>query len=329
MPHLSDARIRAAQAREKPYKVFDTLGLFVRVDTRGQRSWRLRYRFRGAEKLLSLGPYPAVSLSRARGLRDEMRAQILAGRDPSLERRGQPGDEAGATFAAVAKEWLELQRRRFAPGTWVKAQWTFDDLVNPYIGKRPVSEITAPELLAVLRRLESRGKNETAHRARQRCGQIFRYAIATGRATRDVSADLKGALVPVVVRNRPAITEPRKIGELLIELRKLTMRSRYVFPAPQSRDRPMSENCITAALRRMGYTGAEMTWHGFRTIASTCLNEAGWNPELIELQLAHVDGNEVRNAYNRAQKLKERREMMQAWADQLDAMREGKAERVE
>jgi integrase len=275
-----------------------------------------------------------------------------------------------------------------------KAEWTFRDLINPYIGNRPIAEIMPLELLNVFRRLESRGKHETAHRTKQRCGQVFRYAVATGRATRDPTQDLRGALAPVVTTHHAAITEPRRVGELLralhsyvglpvteaalklaplvfvrpVELRKaewtefdltvgewripaarvkmrqqhvvplaaqsvailrdlhpLTCRSRYVFPSPQSRDRPMSENAITAALRRMGYSGQEMTWHGFRTIASTCLNELGWYPDLIELQLAHSERNEVRAAYNRAQRLPERRTMMQAWADYLDKLREGRA----
>lgn len=262
--------------------------------------------------------------------------------------------------------------------------------MNPYIGSRPIGEITAPELLAVFRRIEARGRHETAHGTKQPCSQVFRYAVATGRATRDPTADLKGALAPIVVKNHPAIIEPAKIGDLLRsmdayygmpttlaalrlaplvfvrpgELRKaewsefdleaqewripavrmkmreqhivplarqsvailrelypVTGRGRYVFPSPRSADRPMSENSITSALRRLGYTGEMMTWHGFRTIASTCLNEQDWNPDLIELQLAHAERNEIRSACNRAQRLSERRKMMQAWADYLDQLR--------
>lgn len=298
------------------------------------------------------------------------------------------------TFELVAKEWLELQRHGFAAATFVKAEWMFNDLINPYIGSRPINEIAAPELLSVFRRLEARGRRETAHRARQRCGQVFRYAIATGRAARDPTADLKGALAPVVTKHHAAIVEPAKVGELLRaiygyygtpvtaaslrlapllfvrpgELRKaewcevdldagewripaprmkmkehhivplarqsveilrelqlLTGSGRLVFPSIRSADRPLSENAITAAPRRMGYSGDEMTWHGFRTIASTCLNELGWNPDLIELQLAHAERNEVRGAYNRAQRLADRRQLMQAWADYLDGLRKNTA----
>jgi integrase len=285
---------------------------------------------------------------------------------------------------------LELQRTKFALATFEKAEWTLKDLVNPCIGKRPIAEITAPELLTVFRRLEARGKHETAHRTRQRCGQVFHYAIATGRATRDPTADLRGALAPIVAKNHAAVTDPTEIGKLLVaiegyrgapateaalklapllfvrpgELSKaewaefdlqaaewripshrmkmrehhvvplasqsieilralhpMTGRGRYVFSCLRGGDCPMSENGITAALRHMGYTGEQMTWHGFRTIASTCLNEQGINPDLIELQLAHTERNDVRAAYNRAQRLGDRRKMMQQWADHLDQLR--------
>jgi integrase len=244
----------------------------------------------------------------------------------------------------------------------------------------------------VLRRLERRGKHETAHRARQRVSQIVRYAIATGRAERDPTGDLRGALTPIKVTNRAAITEPREVAQLLRaiggyqghpvveaalqlaplvfvrpgelraaewsevdlgagewriaasrtkmrrphlvplarqaiavlrEIEPLTGRGRYVFPSPLTSRRPLSDNAITAALRRMGYTSEQMSWHGFRAMASTLLNELGFSPDIIELQLAHQERNEVRAAYYRAQRLDERRKMMQAWADYLDGLRSG------
>lgn len=389
MPFLSESRIRAARPSDKAYKLYDERGLYMRVETSGSRLWRFKYRHGGKERLLALGAYPDVSLKMAREKRDKARRLLADGVDPSAHKQEAKAAET-VTFAGVAAEWLELHRRRFAPATYEKAVWTFNDLVNPHIGSRPIMSITAPELLAVLRRLEKRGKHETAHRTKQRCGQVFRYAIATGRATRDISADLRGALAPVVSKNHAAIVEPRKIGALLRaidsyighpptqaalklaplvflrpgELRKgewsevdlegtewripasrmkmreqhivplakqsvailrelhaVTGRSRYLFPSPRTLDRPMSENSVTAALRRMGYSGEEMTWHGFRSLASTSLNEQGWHPDLIELQLAHSERNEVRSAYNRAQRLAERRKMMQAWADYLERLR--------
>jgi integrase len=265
-------------------------------------------------------------------------------------------------------------------------------LVYPYIGSRPIAKLGATDVLKVLKRIEGRGIHETAHRTRQRCSQVFRYAVQTERAAHDVTADLRGALAPVVSEHHAAITEPVRIGELLRaidgytghsatayalklapllfvrpgelrhaewtefdldgpepqwripaekmkmgeqhlvplskqalallrELQPLTGRGPYVFPSIRSRTRPMSDNTVNAALRRLGYTSEEMTGHGFRSLASTCLNEQGYHPDLIELQLAHAERNKVRAAYNKAQRLPERRKMMEAWADYLDGLR--------
>ncbi len=387
---LSDrSAIRSARPKGRPYKLRDGGGLYLLITPADARLWRLRYKVRGRESMLGLGSYPATSLKAARARRAELRAALEAGRDPAAERRAERASSSN-TFEAIAREWLAKQP--FAPKTLKKAVWTFEDLLFPYIGSRPVSALTAPELLGVLRRLERRGKHETAHRAKQRVGQIVRYAIATGRAERDPTADLRGALAPVKVTNRAAITEPREVAQLLRaihgyrghpvveaalqlaplvfvrpgelraaewseidlelsewriaaqrtkirqphlvplsrqaaailrEIEPLTGRGRYVFPSPRSAQRPLSDNAITAALRRMGYTGEQMSWHGFRAMASTLLNEQGYAPDVIELQLAHQERNEVRAAYNRAQRLNERRKMMQAWADYLDGLRGG------
>jgi integrase len=282
----------------------------------------------------------------------------------------------------------------FAPKTLKKAKWMFEDLLFPYIGSRPITALTPPELLEVFRKLERRGKHETAHRIKQRVGQVARYAIATGRAVRDPTSDLRGALSPVKVTNRAAITEPRQVGELLraidgyrgyfaveaalqlaplvfvrpgelraaewseidldaaewrIAAHRMKMRQmhivplsrqavavlrdiklrtgqgRYVFPSPRTAQRPLSDNALTAALRRMGYSGAHMSWHGFRAMASTLLNEQGYPPDVIELQLAHQERNQARAAYNRAQRLGDRRGLMQDWANYLDELRAGSA----
>lgn len=296
------------------------------------------------------------------------------------------------TFQAVADEWMAQQKPKMAKATYDKAMWMLADLVYPWLGKRPISEIDAPELLAVLRRIEERGANETALRTKQRCGQIFRYAIATGRAKHDPSGDLRGALAPPVTKSRAAITDPQKVGELLraidgysgsfsvicalrlapmlfvrpgelrhaewaefdldqglwrIPAEKMKMRDEhlvplpdqalailrdllpltgpdgYLFPGERSASRPMSENTVNAALRRLGYDKDTMTGHGFRAMASTRLNELGWSPDVIERQLAHAERNKVRAAYNRAQYLPERQKMMQAWADYLDGLKAG------
>jgi len=386
---LTEARIRGATPKGRPYKLRDGGGLYLLITPADARLWRLRYKVRGRESMLGLGSYPATSIKAARARRAELHAALEAGRDPAAERRAERASSSN-TFEAIAREWLAKQP--FAPKTLKKAVWTFEDLLFPYIGARPVSALTAPELLGVLRRLERRGKHETAHRAKQRVGQVVRYAIATGRAERDPTGDLRGALAPVKVTNRAAITEPREVAQLLRaihgyrghpvveaalqlaplvfvrpgelraaewseidlelsewriaahrtkmrqphlvplsrqaaailrEIEPLTGRGRYVFPSPRSAQRPLSDNAVTAALRRMGYTGEQMSWHGFRAMASTLLNEQGYAPDVIELQLAHQERNEVRAAYNRAQHLNERRKMMQAWADYLYGLRGG------
>ena len=385
---LSDILIKRAKIADRPYKLTDGGGLYLLVHPRGSKYWRFRYKASGRESTVALGTYPATSLKAARQRRIEMQGVLEAGGVPALVKKRRREAQSN-TFEGVAREWLAKQP--FSTKTLAKARWTFEDLLFPYIGNRPVSELSAPELLAVVRRLERRGKNETAHRSKQRVGQVIRYAIATGRAVRDPTQDLRGALAPVRVRNRPAITNPREVGELLraiegyrghvsvemafklapyvfvrpgellaaewreidleqaqwrIAASRMKMRrehlvplstqavallreihletgaQRYVFPSPRSSTRPLSDNAITSALRRIGYTGDQMTWHGFRAMASTLLNEQGFAPDIIELQLAHVEQNDVRAAYNRALRLQERRQMMQKWADYLDGLRD-------
>jgi integrase len=283
-----------------------------------------------------------------------------------------------------------VQASRLTAATLAKAEWMLTTFVFPQIGSRPIGEIEPAEVLRLLKRVESRGKHETAHRTRQRCSQILRFAVASGRAKRDVTVDLRGALAAVKTESFAAIVEPKRIGELLRaidgyqghpavtaalklvpyvfvrpgelraaewaeidagesawripaqrmkmrsphvvplarqalaiieDLRLLTGGGRFLFPSLRTPARCMSENAITAALRRLGYSGAEMTWHGFRVMASTRLNELGLPPDLIELQLAHKERDKVRAAYNRAERLAERRSMMQRWADYLDGLR--------
>jgi len=184
----------------------------------GARYWRLKYRHAGKEKRLALGVFPAVSLLDARKGREDARALLRAGTDPSAVRQADKRRAllaTGDTFEAIAREWLAMQEKKLAAATFAKAKWTLETLVFPWLGALPITTITAPDLLAVLRRVEARGAHETAHRTKARCGQVFRYAIATGRATRDPSADLRGALAPVVSRNFASITDANGVGELL------------------------------------------------------------------------------------------------------------------
>src|SRR3984885_2117985 len=391
MATLSDTRVRTAKARERPYKLFDERGLFLLVTPAGGRLWRLRYRMAGVEKLLTLGVYPDVPLKRAREKRDEACRVVADGIDPNAKRKAERSAQA-QTFEAVAAEWLELQKKSLAPETLSILGARLHSALYPYLCTRPVAAITAQELLAVLRRIEARGRHETAHRVRALAGRVLRYAVATGRAQYDVAADLRDALAPVKSHNFASVTEPVRVGELmrvihrysgypvtalalklaplvfvrpgelrasewsgfdlpnaewripaarmkmreqhfvplarqaiaiLRELEPLARGGRYLFPSLRTRDRPMSENTINAALRRLGYSSEEQTGHGFRSMASTLLNEQGFPPDVIELQLAHAERNKVRAAYNKAQRLPERRKMMQAWADYLDGLRAG------
>lgn len=364
--------------------------MYLLVQPSGSKLWRLNYRHGGKRKTLALGVYPDVMPKRADALRDAARKLLAEGTDPSQAKQAEKAEArtaAANSFEAVARDWLSKQA--FADATRTKAVWLFESFAFPWIGTRAIKEITAPELLTVLRRVESRGKLETAQRLKQHCGCVFRYAVATGLAERDPSADLRGVLKTPQTRHRASITDPKLIGPLLRaiagyqgsivstcalrlaplvfvrpgelrqaewkdfdldaaewryfvtktktthvvplavqavailrELHPLTGGGRYVFPGERSRLRPMSENTVLAALRRMGYSGEEMSGHGFRSMASTRLHEMGWPHDAIELQLAHTVGNKVSAAYNYAQHLPERRKMMQAWADYLDVLRD-------
>ncbi len=388
---LTDNEVKGAKPREKPYKLAGGGGLYLLVNPNGSRWWRLKYRVGGKEKLLSLGVYPDVSLKLARQRRDEARQQLENGVDPSLRRKAEKVADAD-TLEAVAREWFAKFSANWADTHSSKVLRRLEMDVFPWLGSRPISQITPPELLECLRRVEARGALDTAHRIYQNCGQIFRYGVATGRATRDPAADLRGALPPASGGHFATITQPARIGELLRaidgyegtpvagaalrlaplvfvrpgELRKaewtefdlegaewrippermkarvlhivplsrqavevlrqlhpLTGSGRFLFPSARTPARPMSDNTLNAALRRLGYTTDDMTAHGFRSMASTLLNEQGWPRDAIERQLAHGERNEVRAAYNYAEYLPERRKMMQAWADFLEGLRAG------
>ncbi|MGA9854494.1 MAG: integrase arm-type DNA-binding domain-containing protein [Gammaproteobacteria bacterium] len=388
---LSDTKIRNSKPREKPYKLFDGQGLYLLIKSKSQRWWRFKYQSDGKEKLLSLGIYPDVSLKQAREKRDELRRNVAAGIDPSLQRRAMQQADA-SSFEGVAREWHAKRLHTWTQEHAARILRRLEKDIFPWVGTRPIAELIAPEVLAVLRRIESRSVLDTAHRALQNCSAVFRYAVATGRASRDPCADLRGALPPTRGKHHAAITEPQAVGELLRaiegyqgslitkcalqlsalvfvrpgelrraewseidfttsewripagkmkaralhivplsqqavatlrELQPLTGSGRYVFPSVRTADRPMSENTITGALRRLGYTKHDMTAHGFRSLASTLLNEQGWSRDAIERQLAHAERDATRAAYNRAEYLTERRKMMQSWAEYLDGLRKG------
>jgi integrase len=392
---ITDTKARNAKPKDKQYKLFDTDGLFLLVSPAGGKWWRFKYRFGGKEKLLSLGTYPEISLSQARERRDIARKQVAIGIDPSEARKAlkESKTQDENTFEVVAREWFGKFSTNWAPGHAIKIKNRLENDVFPYMGERPIIDIKAPELLMVLRRIESRGALDTAHRARTNCSQIFRYAVATGRAERDPAADLRGALPPAKDGHFSAITDPGKAagllraidgyqgsfvtkcalklapllfarpGELrqmewieidfdagewnipaekmktrqphlvplarqaigiLRELHSLTGNGRYVFPNPRTSKRPMSNNGILAALRRMGFEKGEMTGHGFRAMARTILDEVlQVRVELIEHQMAHNVRDPLGRSYNRTTHLDERRKMMQTWADYLDGLKAG------
>lgn len=388
---LTDVLIRNSKPKDKAFKLSDGGGLYLLVNLNGSRWWRVDYRFDGKRKTLSMGVYPETSLREARERRDEAKKKIESGIDPSHARKAKKESDSGAdTFETIAREWFEKFSPTWSPSHGDRIIRRLERDIFPWLGKRSIKDIKAPELLAVLRRIEARGAVETAHRASQNCGQVFRYAVATGRTEGDPSGDLRGAIPPTTTKHHASITDPKEIGGLLRaidsyegglvvrcalklaplvfvrpgelrraewseidfekmewripaekmkmreqhivplsrqalgilrELQPLTGEGKYLFPSPRSWDRPMSENAVLAALRRMGYSGDQMTGHGFRSMASTILNEQGWNRDAIERQLAHAERDEIRAAYNYAQHLPERRKMMQAWADYLDELR--------
>ncbi len=385
---LTETKIRALKPHGKLYRVADTKGLCIEVPPTGSKLWRFRYRYNGKARMLGLGAWPAVSLADARQRRDAARKLVAQGIDPSAERLREKRTER-QTFEIIAREWLA--RREVSQDTLAHDRWLLE-LALPTLGGKPIVDVTAADVLAILQDLEQRGMLETAGRLRAKLSAIFRYAVSTLRAQHDPVGALRGALKSAKVAHHAAITDPRKLGELLRalhaygggfvvasalklaplvfvrpgelrhaewgeidldaatwcipahkmkmrashivplssqavailrELHPLTGRGRYVFTNPRTASRPMSGNAVTAALRALGYAGETMTAHGFRTTASTLLHEQGYPSDVIERQLAHKETNAVKDAYNRAQHLPERRTMMQAWSDFCDSLRKG------
>jgi integrase len=401
---LSDAQIRTTKPVEKSIRLYDERGLYLEITPNGGRWWRLKYRFAGKEKLLSMGTYPDTGLKAARDKRDRARTLLAEGVDPSETRRAEKASRSEVvvnSFEAVAREWhATIHRAQVSSGHAARTLIRLEQDVFPWLGGLPVGEIKASQLLQAMRRIEARGAIETAHRALQACGQVFRYAIATGRAERDPTPDLRGALKPVLVQHMAAITDPKRVGDLLRaigsykgmpitraalqlaplvfvrpgelrkaewiefdldakqwripaarmkrtkqeklsgaahavplarqavailrELQPLTGHGRYLFPSPRTGERPMSDNGVLSALRRMGFPSDEMTGHGFRAMARTLLAERlNVDEAVIEAQLAHAVKDALGRAYNRTEFLEQRRKMLQMWADYLDKLREG------
>ena len=382
---LTDTAIRAAKPSSTPgkqLKLFDGSGLFLLLFPNGSKVWRFKYHFQGREKLISLGAYPDVSLKEAREKAADARKMLGNSKDPSAERQHSKRQHRN-TFKIIAREWHEKQAPAWS-ATYANIVLRRMELnIFPHIGSKPVSAISAAEILSLLRKIEARDAINMAQSIRSLCSNVFRYAVITGRAERDPAADIQGAITTRAVKNRAAITDPEKVGKLLLAIggyggllsvrmaltfmaltfcrpgeiinaewaeidfanklwripgRKMKMsrdhivplspqaiavlevmhphsgEGEFVFPGHKTKTPTLARETLVAALRRMGFNKDEVCAHGFRAMASTLLNEQGYPADVIERQLAHVPGNRVRAAYNRAEYLPERRRMMDEWA---------------
>jgi integrase len=390
---LTDAFLKSLKPPTKPTKYRDGGGMYLYATSTGLKSWRFNYRFGGKYQTMNFGTYPIVTLKEAREKLFEAKKVLDSGIDPGVQKKvakeAEHSDSLNS-FAIVTKEWFERKKVGKNDAYTVRIWGRVEKELFPFLASRSISEITAPELLEVLRKVEARGAVDTAHRCLQYCSQIFRYAIATGRMAHDISADLRGALTPAIHTHMASLTDPHDVGgllrsidgyngnvmvraalkmapyvfvrpgelrhaewseinleqaewripadkmkmklihivplahqviDILKELQPYTGHGRFLFPSMRTEDRPISDVTLLAALRRMDYSKEEMTVHGFRSIASTLLNEQGYNRDWIERQLAHGEHSSVRAAYNYAEYLPERRKMMQSWADYLDGLK--------
>ncbi|MFN9528580.1 MAG: tyrosine-type recombinase/integrase [Pseudomonadaceae bacterium] len=387
---LTDSAIKAAKPKDKPYKLTDGQGLYLEVMPNGSRLWRLKYRHSDKEKRLALGAYPSLTLQKARQRREEARQQLANGIDPGEQKKAakQAQRAEGFTFETLAREWYAYNAPRWAESTAYKAKLYLENDLIPGIGSRPVTSITRPDLVELVRKVEARGTLNAAGKIRQWLHQIFRFGLAKGAVENNPATDLDVVAAPakaarhhphVPLAELPELLErlqaarlneltrcairlliltavrpgelraapwvefdldaatwtipkvrmkarrshlvplPRQAVAILRQLQDLTGGYALLFPGQQNAERPMSENTINKALRLMGYEGRQ-TGHGFRHLLSTELNGRGYNRDWIERQLAHGDQDEIRDTYNHATYLEQRREMMQAWADSIDAL---------
>lgn len=387
---LTVNQIKALQPESKPKRYADEHGLYLEVSPKGSKLWRLKYRFDGKEKRLSIGIYPAISIKDAREIANAAREQLRKGIDPSVAKR-TISPEPTLSFQCVAEEWFQKQLGLWTDAHTAKVKSRLTEKVYPAFGGMPVTEVSPGVVLSFCRQIEDSISPYMAHAMHGLVSRIFRFAVACGYVQSDPCRDLLGALAPHKETKMPAITNPVKVGELaakidvydglittrcamqllllcmcrtqeirgmrwaeigedgvwripaermkmqrehlvplsrqalkiLAQLRPVTGEFDLVFPSycRGRKDAPMGKNTVNNALRTMGYNEGEVVGHGFRSAASTILNELGWNPDAIEAQLAHVPTNRVRAAYNRAAYLDERRRMLQAWADHLDVLK--------
>jgi integrase len=395
---LTDAKCRNAKPQDRTQRIFDGRGLYLEVAPSGGRWWRLKYRFNGKEKRISLGTYPDVDLKTARTRCDDARKLVTTGVDPSEQRKANKVAAVAQTeadkntFEAIAREWYSKKSETWNPDHAKRVLSSLERDVFPFIGGRSIKAVETPEIVTVMRRIEARRVRETAHRVLQRVSEVFVFALAAGICDRNPAADMVSALAPKAkVENFPAVIEPKRFGELLRildgyegtytvrcalrlaplvavrpgefrkakwadvnldsaewryqitktdtphivplsrqavailrELHKLTGESQYVFPSARSNRRPMSDNAVLAALRRMGIPADEVSGHGFRASFRTMAHEILRLPvEHLEMQLGHKVKDALGTSYNRTTFLPERRKSMQKWSDFCDRLRAG------
>lgn len=384
---LTARQVDTAKPKEKPYKLSDGGGLYLEVATSGSRYWRLKYRYAGKEKRLAFGVYPEVSLAEARDKREAAKKVLAAGNDPGEVKKAEKiAQKLGFenTFEVIAREWHQVRADRWSLRYREEIIDTFEKDIFPYIGKRPIAEIKPMELLETLRRMEKRGALEKMRKVRQRCGEVFRHAIVTGRAEYNPAPDLATALATPKKTHFPFLTAEelphflkdlagytgsiitktatqiimltgvrtqelrfarwedinfeKRLWEIPAEVMKMkrphivpmsdqvvalfeslkpiTGLYPLVFIGRNDRTKPISKESINQVIELLGYKG-RVTGHGFRHTMSTILHEEGFDSAWIETQLAHVDKNAIRGAYNHAQYLDGRKEMMQWYGDYI------------
>ena len=386
---LTEVQIRKAKPADKPLKLSDGKGLYLLLTPTGSKLWRWKFRVDGKEKLMTLGSYPELGLAQARARHEDERRVLSAGIDPMAQRKADKHARqlaADNSFATVAALWWASWKTARSDNHVESVMRRLRADVFPAIGTRPIAEIEAPELVRMAKVIEKRGAVDIAKRALQTCGQVFRYAIAHGLASRNPAADIKPGDVlasrkkenyarldakelPELMRkiegyrgapttrlaiklmaltfvrtseligarwaefdlvakrwdipaSRMKMRTPHVVPlsdqavEILRTLQLLTGERELLFPGERDHSKPMSNNTILQALKRMGYQG-RMTGHGFRGIASTLLHELGFEHAHIEIQLAHQERNAVSASYNHATYLQSRSIMMQSWGDYL------------
>jgi integrase len=429
---LSDKEFKESKAKSKTIRLYDGGGLFIEAPANGRKRWRLKYRFEGKDKLISLGTYPTVTLKNARDIRDEMKTMILNGVDPALERKEKKivaklvESESNSLFYKIASQWIaevedpilqyinklrragngktkineELIRKKISEGkikvrrtpaknTMKRHNSILNNDIIPAIGQMPIESIHADDIRGVLASIMGRGASETAHRALSQIKKIWVYAITIGATTRNTPSDIipKAELVDFQHKHFRTITDPKIIGqlmmaiddyggelttklgvkflaynaarpgnvrfaewseidfeqnlwvvssekmkmryghtiplssqsiELLKELQSLTGDGKYIFRSSIHKNRPISENTLNVALKRLGF-GGDMVAHGFKSMFSTSANNSGlFSRDTIEKAMVHKLGNMTEQAYNRADYLSLRKELMQWWSDYLD-----------